>query len=217
MKRYCSALAILGVTLGSPGCLIKETTHRVYLSPTGAVAWAVLDERVRSDHNDVLRRSNEELEWLRGIAAEMHPVAEGLQRLGADEVSTRLLRLSRPYVALTDARFARADQLIGRLLAELGMRGEARFETTARNSTLSVALDLSSLDDARPDIESPVTALLEDLDRYRFILTDGRFDAATGFDILDDGTTAALQEIPEASFKAGAVLTLRLSWRVGGQ
>ena len=153
----------------------------------------------------------------RGIAAGTHPVAEGLHRLGADEVSTRLLRSSRPYVALTDARFARADELIGRLLAELGIQGEARLETTGRKSTLSVALDLSSLDDARPDIESPVTALLEDLDRYRFILTDGRFDAATGFDILDDGTTVALQEIPDASLKAGAVLTLRLAWRVGGQ
>ena len=66
---------------------------------------------------------------------------------------------------------------------------------------LSVSLDLSSLDDPGPEHESPVTALLEDLDRYRFVLTDGRFVAATGFDILDNGTAATLQEIPAESWK----------------
>ncbi len=42
MKRHLSALAVLAVTLASTGCLVKETTHRLYLSPSGSVAWMVL-------------------------------------------------------------------------------------------------------------------------------------------------------------------------------
>jgi hypothetical protein len=77
-----------------------------------------------------------------------------------------------------------------------------------------VSLDLSSLHDPGPDTESPVTALLEDLDRYRFIVTDGRFVAAAGFDILEDGAAATLQEIPSETLEAGGMLKLCLAWRV---
>ena len=73
----------------------------------------------------------------------------------------------------------------------------------------------SGLDDSGPDTESPATALLEDLDRYRFVLTEGRFVSATGFDILDNETVATLREIPAETFKVGGVLHLTLTWRAG--
>jgi hypothetical protein len=215
MKRHRWALAVLAVVVSSTGCLVKETTHRIYLSPSGAVAWTVLEEGVRSDDKDLTRRSNEERAWLDAIATDAHPVAEGLRRLGSDDVSTRLLRLERPYMALTDARFARVDRVIARLFEELGLRGEAAFEADGSGATLSISLDPSSFDDAAPDIESPVTALLEDLDRYRFTLTEGHFVAATGFDIVEGGAAATLQEIPEERLKAGEVLKLQLVWRAG--
>ncbi len=115
-------------------------------------------------------------------------------------------------MVLTDARFERVDKVIGRFFEELGLRGEATLAADGRDTVLSISLDLSSLDDPEPDIESPVTALLEDLDRYRFALTDGRFVAATGFDIVDNGTAATLHEIPADTVKAGGVLKLRLVW-----
>ena len=96
-------------------------------------------------------------------------------------------------MALTDARFPRVDRVIARLFEELGLRGEATLTVNGEETTLSVALDLASLDDPGPEDESPVTALLEDLDRYRFVLTDGRFVSATGFAILDDGSAAMLR------------------------
>jgi len=212
MKRYLGLLAVVAVTLGSAGCLVKETTHRVYLSPAGSVAWMVLEQGVRSNEDDARTRAHEEREWLDAIAADAHQVAEGLRRLGPDRVSTRLLRSERPYMVLTDARFERVDKVIGRFFEELGLRGEATLAADGRDTVLSISLDLSSLDDPEPDIESPVTALLEDLDRYRFALNDGRFVAATGFDIVDNGTAATLHEIPADTVKGGGVLKLRLVW-----
>jgi hypothetical protein len=213
MKRFLSALAVLAVTLPSTGCLVKETTHRLYLSPSGSVAWMVLEQGVRSNEGDSSKRWNEEREWLADIAGGAHPVVEGLRRLGPERVSTRLLRSERPYMVLTDARFERVDKVIGRFFEELGLRGEAALAADSRDTVLSISLDLSSVDDPEPDIESPVTALLEDLDRYRFALTDGRFVAATGFDIVDNGTAATLHEIPPDTVKAGGVLKLRLVWK----
>lgn len=213
MKRHLWALTVLAVAVGSTGCLVKETTHRIYLSPSGAVAWTVVQEGVRSDEKDLTRRSNEERVWLDEIATDTHAVAEGLRRLGSDDVSTRLLRLERPYMALTDARFARVDRVIARLFEELGLRGGAAFEAAGSGATLSISLDPSSFDDGAPDSESPVIALLEDLDRYRFTLTEGHFVAARGFDIVEDGAAATLQEIPSEMLEAG-VLKLQLAWRV---
>lgn len=214
MNRYCLAVAALAATVGSTGCLVKETTHRVYLSPSGSVDWLVLEESVRSDDNDSAKRSNEERAWLDSVAAGTHSIAEGLRRLGPEDLSTRLLRPARPYMALTGARFARADRVIGRMFEELGLRGEATFGARGQYATLSVSLDLSSLDDPGPDAESPATSLLEDLDRYRFVLTEGRFVDAIGFDILENGSAATLQAVRSETLEAGGVLKLRLVWRV---
>ena len=213
MHRYCLAAAALVAAVGATGCLVKETTHRLYLSPSGSVAWTVLEESVRSIENEPSRRISEEQAWLAAIARDTHPVVEGLRRLGPDEASTTLLRPARPYMALTDARFPRVDRVIARLFEELGLRGEATLTVSGQEATLSVALDLSSLDDPGPESESPVTALLEDLDRYRFVLTDGRFVAATGFEILEDGSAALLREIPFETLEARGVLKLSLAWR----
>jgi hypothetical protein len=212
MNPHLQLLAVVAVTLSTTGCLVKETTHRLYLSPSGSVTWMVLEQGVRSDETDSNQRWNEEREWLAAIAGDAHPVAEGLRRLGPNGVSTRLLRSERPYMVLTDASFARVDHVIGRLLEELGLRGEATLEVDGPDAVLSVSVDLSSLDDAEQGIDSPVTAVLEDLDRYRFALTDGRFVAATGFDILENGAAATLQAIPSETREAGGLLKLRLAW-----
>jgi hypothetical protein len=215
MNRYCVAVVALAATVASAGCLVKETTHRVYLSPSGSVDWMVLEEGVRSDDSDSTKRSSEEREWLERVAADTHPVAEGLRRLGPDELSTRLLRPARPYMALTEARFTNVDRVIRRMFDELGLRGEAMLDARGQDTTLSVSLDLSSLGDAGPDTESPVAALLEDLDRYRFVLTEGRFVSATGMEILENGTVATLREIPAETLEVGGVLHLKLAWQAG--
>ena len=174
MHRNGLAAAALVAAVGAAGCLVKETTHRLYLSPSGAVAWAVLEESVRSNENDRAKRMTRRAGVARrdrdGIRI---PVAEGLRRLGADQASTTLLRPARPYMALTDARFDRVDRRHRAGCSKSWGYGEKRRLTAGRQeTTLSVALDLSSLDDPGAEPESPVTALLEDLDRYRLVLTE---------------------------------------------
>jgi len=214
MNRYLSTLAVLALTFGSTACLVKETTHRVYLSPSGSVAWMVLEQGVRSDEEDSTKQRREEREWLDAVVRDAHPVTQGLRRLGAERLSTHLLRSERPYMVLTDARFARVDEVIQRLLEECGLRGTATLQTEGQATTLAVSVDLSSLDDPEPETESPVVALLEDLDRYRFALTEGRFVGATGFDIIENGAAATLQEIPAETVETGGIMKLRLAWRV---
>jgi hypothetical protein len=205
--------AALVAAVGATGCLVKETHHRLYLSPSGAVAWAVLEDSVRSTEKDPAKCKREEEGWLAGIARDTHPVADGLRRLGTDQVSTTLLRPARPYMALTDAHFDHIDRVIARLFEELGLRGEATLTAGREETTLSVALDLASLDDSGSELESPVTALLEDQDHYRLVLTVGRFVSATGFAILDDGTAAMLSGVPSEILEARGVLNLKLVWR----
>ena len=212
MHRNCLAVVALAAAVGATGCLVKETTHRLYLSPSGVVAWAVLEESVRSTETEPAKRMREEQEWLAAIAADTHPVAEGLRRLGAEGGSTTLLRPARPYMALTDARLPRVDRVIARLFEELGLRGEATLTVNGQETTLSVALDLASLDDPGGEYESPVTALLEDLERYRLVLTDGRFVSATGLGLVDDGTAAVLQEPTSEKLEARGVINLKLTW-----
>ena len=110
MHRNGLAVVALVAAVGAAGCLVKETTHRLYLSPSGAVGWAVLEESVRSTENDPAKRMSEEQEWLAAVARDTHAVAEGLRRLGTDQATTTLLRPARPYMALTDARFDRVDR-----------------------------------------------------------------------------------------------------------
>ena len=63
------------------------------------------------------------------------------------------------------------------------------------------------MDEPGGKAESPAEALLEGLDRCRFVLTDGVFVAATGFDLLDHGTAAVLRPIPGEVIEGGGVLT----------
>jgi hypothetical protein len=213
MKRYLRALAVMAIALSSSGCLVKKTTHRIYLSSPGSVLWSVLEEGVRSDDADPVAQAREEQEWLDALKAGTHPLAEGFRQLDADTIVTRLVRSQRPYMTLTEARFPRVDHLIDRWLVELNLRGIATLDAHDQYVTLSVSVSLPAPGQSDPEITSAVVALIEELENYRFMLTDGRFVAATGFDIHDRGTSATLREIPEATREAGGTVTLQLVWR----
>ena len=213
MKRFLPALAVTAIALASSGCLAEKTTHRLYLSSSGSVLWSVLEEGVHSDNGDPAEQAHEEREWLDALGVGAHPVAEGLRRLQGEAITTRMLRSQRPYVALTEARFVRADHLINRWLAELGLHGTATLVTSGPHVTLTVSVDLPSEDQLDPEIESPALALIQDLDAYRFILTEGRIVSAIGFEIHDQGMSATLREVPDAVIEAGGTLTMQLVWR----
>jgi hypothetical protein len=208
MARYLSALLCLFTSLLSAGCLVKDTTHRLYLSPDGGVVWSVLERDVRSDEGAPWDRWREEAAFLEQVSSTTHPVLEGLRRLGPEKASLALLRAERPYAVTIDARFRRVDELLVRLFEELQVQGAATVHRQGDLSTLVISIDVS--DGTDDETDTPAVALLEDLDRYRIVLTEGRFVSASGFDIGRDGTIATF-----ASESAGAdgPIELRLVWK----
>jgi hypothetical protein len=210
MPRYLLALSVLVAAHLTAGCIVKEATHRLYLSPDGAATWSVVEQDVRSDEQFAAARLREEQTFLDQLAASAHPTLEGLRQLDPDEVSMRLLRRERPFTVMTSARFARADALATRLLEELHIPGRAVLERQGDLSTLSIALDLSRVEEGWDAVDTPVAALVEDLDRYQILLTEGRFVSTGGFRLVRDGAAATLDadDVP-----LDRPVALTLTWR----
>jgi hypothetical protein len=204
-------LVVLIIAPVVAGCLVKDTTHRLYLSPDGAVEWTVLERDVRSSDSAPSERWREEQAYLDSLHAATHPVQEAFRQLSPSESSARLLRAERPYAMLANARFPRADVLVARLLEELGIPGSASLRQRGDEMTLAVAVDLSGLDDHDAEVQSPVVALAEDIARYRIVLTDGSFVSSEGFAIVDEGTAA---DVKPEHVPVDRPAQLRLTWKV---
>ena len=206
-------LLVLVVTLTPflAACLVKDTTHRLYLSPDGAVEWTVLERDVRSVDGEPAERWREEQAYLAGVHTSTHPVQDAFRQLSPDASSIHLLRPERPYASLVQARFQRADVLIVKLFEELRIPGSAMLRQRGDEMTLAVSIDLSHLDEHETEFKTPVGALVEDFDRYRIVLTASSFVSAEGFAIVDGGTAAELQ--PEL-VPVDRPAQLRLTWKV---
>ncbi len=205
-------LATLALGLFATGCLVKETTHTLYLEPTGEVTWIVLEKDIRSTADEPAERVGQEREYLDAFAQGTHPVALGLRRLGGD-VSTTMVRAKRPYTTVTDARFSSVAELAEELLFAAGIPGRVDLETAEAERTLRLTLETELADEDAFDED--LQALVEDLESYRLVLTDGEFIAAQGFRLEQDSTRAVLEEIDEDELeRRGGVLELVLSWSV---
>jgi hypothetical protein len=217
-NRTFALVILLASGLSSAACLVKDTTHRLYLAPVGTLEWSVLERDVRSQDGSAPERWREEQLFLDGVSSGSHPIVEGLRRLEPEEASVRLLRAERPFAAISTARYQRADAAIRKLFDELRIPGSASLAFRADEATLTVSIDLSRIDEHGEDLDTPVTALVEnliennvELNRYRVVLTEGRFVSAEGFEIVDDGTAAELK--PER-VPVDRPATLRLTWKV---
>lgn len=206
-RRFCLLLA-LAVTPFAAGCLLKTTTHRLYLSPQGALTWTVLEQDVRSTASSAADRASEEHDFLDGVASNTHPTLEALTRLAPYQTSLRTLRSERPYAVIAEARFERIDAVAEKLFAELRIPATAILRRAGDEWTLTLAIDLTTLGNVEAD--TPVTALIEEFDRYRLVLTEGRFTSAIGFAIVDDGTAVELtpEQVP-----TDRPAQLQLSWK----
>jgi hypothetical protein len=125
-------------------------------------------------------------------------------------MSTRWLRRERPYSLSTTARFAGPRELALAILRRAGAQGEAWTESSGCDSTLRVRVDIESSADSGDGL---LSALIDDLPAYRIVITDGRFIAADGFTIEEDGVVAVPDEAKSAE---DGVLTGMLRWRADG-
>jgi len=192
------------------GCLQKEVSQTIYLSPAGAV-WTVIERDVRSDEKDAASRIREEQDYLLAARAGQHGVARAFRSLGAEPVTTTWLRRDRPYSVMTEARFADARQLAMAILREGKAQGDVTLVRDGCRTNLGVRVNLESA--SEPNDDGALDALLTDLETYRVVLTEGRFISADGFEILDGGSVA----VPDRKKTAtDGVLTLSLVWADDG-
>ena len=213
LKRVGMFLALGSVLL--TGCLQKETTHTIYLAPDGAAAWVVSEMNVRSDEKDAGKRIEEEQRYIGAAMLGAHDAARALAALGAQgPVRTTVLRDDRPFHVVTDARFSRIDRVLERLFLEMGIRSSAALVQDGEQTGLRVRLDFS-----RPleEKETPVSELAGAIEAFRFVLTEGHFGAASGFDVTD-GVSARLSrdwmDRAEKAYEAKGTTEFALSWSV---
>ena len=63
MKR---TLIIVTLAALATACIVKSTTHTLYLESDGSVTWCVLESDVHSDEDELATRVNEEQAFLDG-------------------------------------------------------------------------------------------------------------------------------------------------------
>jgi len=207
-----TALTIATVVAAvTTGCIYEETSHTLYLEPSGALSWVVLERHVRSDEGTEEKRRAEEDAYLRPVLAGEHPVNRALANLGASRVTTELLRETRPYWVLTEAEFVSAETMAQRLLDELSVTGWARLWSEGERTTFEVVVDLPDEEEVGdvPD-DALVLELVDVLESYTIILTRGEFVAAENFTI--DGDTAVPVEPDEEQMKAEGQVRFTLTW-----
>ncbi len=112
---------------------------------------------------------------------------------------------------MTEARFADVRQLTLAILREAGAQGDVTLVRDGCRTRFGVQVNLELAAESKED--SPLDALLDDLETYRFVLTEGRFISADGFEILDDGVIA----VPDKKkTTTDGILTLALVWAEEG-
>lgn len=212
--RRILGLTIVAACISSAACLQKETTHTLCLSPDGRLSWMVVETSVRSDEKDAARRTAEEQTYLSEALNGAHAVGRGLASLEASWLRTRIIRDERPFVVVTEAEFSSLEFAVRRLLAQAELDAQVVASDNGGVRSLMVRIDAAAaVEKDGPEHEAPVTALVEDADRYAFVLTEGRFVAAKGFTLLDGGTRAVFVETPwEKIVENGGILELSLAW-----
>ena len=184
-SRGYGILAVAGL-LVTAGCLRKEVTHTIYVSPA-SVEWSAIEKDVRSDDTDAATRLLEEQDYLLGARAGQHGVAKALRAIGATRIDTTILRRDRPFTVVTAGRFSDLGELARALMAAARVRGDASVERDGCTRTFRAWVDPDSASSGESDA---LADLFGEWSTYRLVLADGRFVRAEGFDIEDDGAVA---------------------------
>ena len=213
MLRIHSFAVVFGLAVATSGCLQKEATHTLYLGADGGLTWMAAESNVYSDEADPGRRAAEDQSYIGPALLGTHPVARGLQALGPDTlVRTTVVREERPFHVITEARFARIDTTLERLLVGSGVPARVTLSTEAERTTLRIHFDFSRTVVER---DTPAAALLEDIEHFVFVLQEGTFIAGGGFELPDRVRARLTKETFDAIDKAMTArrtIDLTLAW-----
>ena len=232
MKRALVALVAAALAAGcEQEDIRKDITHRFYLDSDGAVTWMILEGDIRSVAKDPEERLEGERAFLAARRSGEHDLARAFDKLGATSVESRILREERPYLAVTEARFASVDDLVQSFMDRIGMSIYPDLRWEDHHARLMIMCDLDALEESeevdQPEVveDDDAEVLLELIpdraEEYRVVLTDGEFAGARGFRVEEGGTVAVLLEQSEEDIQAieevdenGHPVIYSLSWTV---
>ena len=208
-------LAVVLAAVVTGGCLQKETTHTLFMSPDGRVAWVAVEANVHSDESDPGKRQAEEHAYIGPALIGTHRVARGLQALDPTSlVRTTVIRDERPFHVVTEASFARVDTVLERLLTENGLPARVTTEREESGARLRIRFDFSR---TLVERDTPASALLEDLEHFVFVLPEGSFIAGGGFEVLNRTRARLSKEAFDAieqGVEAHRPMELTLAWNL---
>jgi hypothetical protein len=207
--------AIVAALMLATGCLIKDTTETWYLGPTGAVTWIVNESDVRSDAQAPVDRQNEETTYRLAVERQDQPVARGLRGLGLTDIRTVVLRGEVPFAVRTEARGMAIGELGLRILQRSGLAGTSTLVRDGNTWVWSFTARDPHAPDVTAAMDDDVAALVDDLSGLKVVMVDGRFEAASGFELSADHRVAAMKDLAargEAPGVDDTVVTLRLTW-----
>ena len=216
MTRTLMTIA-LTAALATTGCLQKETTSTMYLRTDGSFEWVVFERDVRSDESDAARRDAEESGYVDAVTRDQHGVAEGFRALGGQDVRTRLLRDTRPYAVMIDARFRSLTAVFDSQLAGCGVAYGISQTTEGDVTTWRLWADVGVDGEKLVGGDDCGAALnhISDALELTIILQGGTFTRAEGFTLSgsDKATTLEDEAGNDALKKNDGRLVLSLSWK----
>jgi len=216
MRRTLMTIA-LAAALATTGCLQKDTTSTMYLRTDGSFDWVVIERNVRSDESDAAKRDAEEFGYVDAIARDSHPVTEGFRALGSRDVRTRLLRDTRPYAVMVDARFESLTAVVDSQLAGCGVAYDISQTVEGDVTTWRLWADIGPKGEklaGGDDCGAALNNMSDALD-LTIILQGGTFTKAEGFTLSGSDTAKADDEATssDALKKHDGQLVLSLSWK----
>lgn len=216
IRKQAGFTTLVALAFLTSGCLQKDTTHTLCLSPDGAVTWIASENNVYSDITDPAKRKSEEQEYIAAAAAGRHGVALALEAMGPlGPVRTRVLRDEAPFFVVTDARFHSIERVMQRLLDDAPGDVSVSLSADGTRWTLKMAFDFGT---ETPEHETAVSAIINDMEHLRIVMTSGHFVSATGFDLVN-GTVATLSEDwmkqAEKVYEAKGTVEMILTWEAG--
>ena len=216
MRRTLMTIA-LTAALATTGCLQKETTSTMYLRTDGSFDWVVFERDVRSDESDAAKREAEEFGYLDAIARDSHAVTEGFRALGGQDVRTRLLRDTRPYAVMVEARFDSLTAVFDSQLAGCGVAYDISQTVEGDVTTWRLWADVGVDGQKLVDGEGCGAAFsgMSDANDLTIILQGGTFTKAEGFTLAGSDTARSDDQATgsEALKKNNGQVMLSLSWK----
>ena len=213
MPKALHLAALAAAAVLTAGCLHREATHTLYISSDGALEWMADEAEVYSDDPDPAARHAEEQAFLVAAADTSGRTGRALAALGPDgPVRANAVRTAVPFRVVTSARFDRIERVLEQLFHDSGIAATARMTDDLGTVRLEVTFDFNVEGSGE---QGAAATLLEDFERFRFVLTDGTIVESTGFEQRGDRVAVlskAWLEAAEAEYGRGGRAAFSLTW-----